>query len=96
MEEKPYTILGSTCYRRYSYSTIQSVSLCRYFHPHNKDSASSFIDNSLDSSRRITYYVLSRVLNPDNDVYLSSTEIKGAQTGDTATTVTIIDHFCES
>jgi len=25
MEEKPYTILGSTCYRRYSYSTIQSV-----------------------------------------------------------------------
>lgn len=25
MEEKPYTILGSTCYRRYSYPAIQLV-----------------------------------------------------------------------
>jgi len=39
---------------------------------------------------RITYCL--EKLNPDNDVYLSSTEIKGAQTEDTATTVTIIDH----
>jgi len=40
---------------------------------------------------RITY-CLEKLLNLDNDVYLSSTEIKGAQTGDIATTVTIIDH----